>query len=99
MVNSGEATKLLEAAKAFRPRILGERDRIEAGRRLPEGLTRALARAGFLRIFLPSAYDGVASTQWRRTLPWRGACGTVTSTGRRPACRTRLPKRSSPTRT
>lgn len=59
MVNSGEATKLMEAAKAFRPRILAERDRIEAGRRLPEDLTRTLARAGFFRIFLPSAYGGV----------------------------------------
>lgn len=59
MLNSGEATKLLESAKAFRPRILAERDRTETGRRLPDDLTRALARAGFFRIFLPSAYGGL----------------------------------------
>jgi indole-3-acetate monooxygenase len=59
MVDSGEATKLMEAAKALRPRILDERDHIEAGRRLPEDLTRELARAGFFRIFLPAAYGGL----------------------------------------
>ena len=62
MVTSGAATKLMEAASAFRPRILAERDRIEAGRRLPEELTRELARAGFFRIFLPAAYGGLDLT-------------------------------------
>lgn len=55
MANHG-ATSLLEVATAFRPRILAEHDHIEAGRRLPEDLTPALARAGFFRIFLPAAY-------------------------------------------
>src|SRR5262249_49738522 len=50
MATSNTATKAIEAARAFRPRILAERDRIEAGRRLPEGLARDLARAGFFRI-------------------------------------------------
>jgi alkylation response protein AidB-like acyl-CoA dehydrogenase len=50
---------LLEAACALRPRILAERQRIEAGRRLPEDLTRELARQGFFRIFLPEAYGGL----------------------------------------
>src|SRR5689334_3717237 len=50
---------LLEAARAFRPRILAERDRIEAARRLPEQLARDLARAGFYRVCLPAAYGGL----------------------------------------
>jgi alkylation response protein AidB-like acyl-CoA dehydrogenase len=59
MVNSSEATKLMEGARAFRARILAERERIEADRRLPEELTHELARAGFFRIFLPAAYGGL----------------------------------------
>ena len=62
MVNSGAETKLMEAARAFRPRILAERERIEAGRRLPEDLVRELAHAGFFRIFLPAAYGGLDLT-------------------------------------
>ena len=38
---------LLEVARSFRPRILAERDHIEASRRLPEDLARELARDGF----------------------------------------------------
>ena len=45
MAISNTATKAIEAARAFRPRILAERDRIEAGRRLPE----ELAKGGCLR--------------------------------------------------
>ena len=56
------ATTLLEMARALRPRILGERERIEAERRLPEALTREMARAGFFRIFLPAAYGGIDLT-------------------------------------
>jgi alkylation response protein AidB-like acyl-CoA dehydrogenase len=62
MVNSGEGTKLLEAAKAFRPRILANRERIEEERRLPEDIVRELAHAGFFRIFLPTAYGGLDFT-------------------------------------
>jgi alkylation response protein AidB-like acyl-CoA dehydrogenase len=50
---------LWAAARALGPRILAERDRIEAGRRLPEELARELARQGFFRIFLPEAYGGL----------------------------------------
>src|SRR5258708_15488150 len=53
---------LLETARTFRPRILAERDRIEASRRLPEEITHELARAGFFRIFLPVAYGGLDLT-------------------------------------
>lgn len=62
MSTRGTATNLLEAARAFRPRILAERERIEAGRRLPEDLTRDLARAGLFRMFLPAAYGGLELT-------------------------------------
>ena len=67
MVNSGEGTTVMEAAKAFRPRILAERERIEAGRRLPEDLARELAHAGFFRIFLPAAYGGLDLTPMAAT--------------------------------
>jgi alkylation response protein AidB-like acyl-CoA dehydrogenase len=53
---------LLEVARRFRPRILAERDHIEASRRLPDDLARDLAHAGFFRIFLPGAYGGLDLT-------------------------------------
>jgi alkylation response protein AidB-like acyl-CoA dehydrogenase len=53
---------LLEVARSFRPRILAERDHIEASRRLPEDLARELAHVGFFRIFLPKAYGGLDLT-------------------------------------
>jgi len=56
MATGATGPTLLAAARAFRPRILAERERIEAGRRLPEDLTRELASAGFCRIFLPAVY-------------------------------------------
>jgi Acyl-CoA dehydrogenases len=59
MANSGARLELVEAAKALRPRIVAERDRIEAARRLPEDLVQELARAGFFRISLPAAYGGL----------------------------------------
>src|SRR5260370_18929455 len=62
MPDSGTDTALLEVARAFRPRIIGQRDRIEAARRLPEDVARELARAGFFRIFLPTAYGGLDLT-------------------------------------
>jgi alkylation response protein AidB-like acyl-CoA dehydrogenase len=67
MVHSAEATKLMEAAKALRPRIVADRQRIEAGRRLPEDLARELARAGFFRIYLPVAYGGLDLTPMAAT--------------------------------
>jgi len=62
MPDSGTDTALLEVARAFRPRIIAQRDRIEAARRLPEDVARELARAGFFRIFLPTAYGGLDLT-------------------------------------
>jgi len=53
---------LLEAARAFRQRIIADRDRIEAARRIPEDLAQELARAGFFRLFLPEAYGGLDLT-------------------------------------
>ena len=53
---------LLETARALRPRLLTEHERIEAGRQLPDDLARDLARAGFFRIWLPAAYGGLDLT-------------------------------------
>ena len=62
MANTGNGSTLLEVARSFRPRILAQRDEIEALRRLPEEMTRELARAGFFRIYLPEAYGGLDLT-------------------------------------
>jgi alkylation response protein AidB-like acyl-CoA dehydrogenase len=59
MVTSEATPTLLEAARVLRPRILAERDEIEAGRRVPEALAREMAHAGFFRLFLPAAYGGL----------------------------------------
>jgi indole-3-acetate monooxygenase len=53
---------MLAAARAMRPRIIAQRDAIEAGRRLPGDLAQELAHAGFFRIFLPDAYGGLDLT-------------------------------------
>jgi indole-3-acetate monooxygenase len=58
-MTSIEATSLLEAARAFRPRILADRERIETERRIPDDLARELARAGFFRLSLPAVYGGL----------------------------------------
>jgi alkylation response protein AidB-like acyl-CoA dehydrogenase len=95
---------LLEVARSFRPRILAERDHIEASRRLPEDLARELARDGFFRIFLPKA--GSISPQgkrWRFSRSWlgrtprsRGAYGTATLIGLLPNSPLRLHEQSTP---
>jgi len=56
---ASDAAALRAAARAFAPRILAEREQIEAGRRLPAELARDLARQGFFRLFLPAAYGGL----------------------------------------
>jgi indole-3-acetate monooxygenase len=56
---SATATTLLESARELRPRILAERELIEADRRVPEGLARELTQAGFFRASLPEVYGGL----------------------------------------
>jgi indole-3-acetate monooxygenase len=59
MPDTQTGTALLDTARAFRPRIIAQRERIEASRRLPEDLARKLAKAGFFRLSLPLAYGGL----------------------------------------
>ena len=58
----GVGNALLQSARAVRKRIVAEREKIEAARRLPDELTSDLARQGFFRIFLPKAYGGLDLT-------------------------------------
>src|SRR5437867_2279146 len=62
MPDRAAGTELLEVARAFRSRILAERDHIEAARRIPEEIARDLAHAGFFRIHLPEVYGGLDLT-------------------------------------
>jgi alkylation response protein AidB-like acyl-CoA dehydrogenase len=59
-MNQPDETTLLEAAKDLRPRILAERERIEAGRRLPDDLVSA-------RLFLFDTIERV----WRDVIAGR----------------------------
>ena len=62
MHEAAAGAALLAAARGFRPRIIAQRDAIEASRRLPEALASELSRGGFFRIFLPAAYGGLDLT-------------------------------------
>src|SRR5215212_5601650 len=62
MTSAQSATSVLDAARALRPRLLDERDRIEADRRLPAELAKELAEAGLFRLSLPRAYGGLDLT-------------------------------------
>src|SRR6266536_2722072 len=62
--HSGEARTMsstvvsLEAARALAPLIGAHADVIEAERRLPETVVRAMAEAGVFRLFVPRAFGG-----------------------------------------
>src|ERR1051326_4700601 len=62
MPDTESGAALLEGGRTLRPRIIAERDRIEAARRIPEDLAQELARAGFFRLLLPEAYGGLDLT-------------------------------------
>ena len=54
------AAPMLEAARAYRPRLLAERDRIGAERRLPDDLAAELARPEFIADLKALADAGLA---------------------------------------
>ncbi|MBV8776773.1 MAG: acyl-CoA dehydrogenase family protein [Alphaproteobacteria bacterium] len=58
MARSEYGSAPLDAARALRPRILADRERIEAARRIPQDLAQELAAGGFFRLQLPAAYGG-----------------------------------------
>lgn len=62
MTTTQSATSVLDAARALRPRLLDERDRIEADRRLSAELAKELANEGLFRLSLPRAYGGLEVT-------------------------------------
>jgi len=62
MISAQSGTSVLDAARALRPRLLDERDRIEVNRRLPADLAKDLAGAGLFRLSLPQAYGGLDLT-------------------------------------
>lgn len=104
MPDTRNGAALLEVAREFRPRILAERDDIETSRRLPEHVSRDLARAGFFRIFLPAAYGGLDLTPMegaeifeQLTLQSPGACSTATRIGLSPNSRPKPHERCTPT--
>lgn len=62
MTVAQDGQSLVETALGFRERILAERDRIEAERRIPDDLARSLAEAGLFRLSLPAVYGGLDLT-------------------------------------
>jgi indole-3-acetate monooxygenase len=62
MHDTANGAALLATVHDYQPRIFACRDAIETSRRLPRDLACDLARAGFFRIFLPSAYGGLELT-------------------------------------
>jgi alkylation response protein AidB-like acyl-CoA dehydrogenase len=53
---------LLDAVQNLTPEIVARADEIEAARRVPADLSRAMARVGVYRMFVPRAYGGTEAT-------------------------------------
>jgi alkylation response protein AidB-like acyl-CoA dehydrogenase len=53
-----DVTRVLRAVEALAPQIKAAADTIEAGRRLPPALARALMEAGVFRMGAPRVYGG-----------------------------------------
>ena len=57
--NASDVTQALHAIESLAQRIKDSVDTMEAERRLPPDLARALMEAGVFRMGVPRAYDGV----------------------------------------
>jgi alkylation response protein AidB-like acyl-CoA dehydrogenase len=62
MISDQSEASVLEAVHALRPRLLAERDQLEANRRLSAAFAKDLAATGLFRLSLPKAYGGLDQT-------------------------------------
>jgi len=75
-----EAHPVVQAAKAIQPKLRAYKDEIEAGQRMPKPLVEEFHAAGFYRMTLPHAIDGLQldPITYTRAVEYLAAgCGSV----------------------